>query len=128
MSDEHKAALAEGRRQGRAVRNYLEAVEATKPKRGRKRTPESIEARLGRIDEEIEDAPPTKRLELVQERMDLQAELAAMADTPDLTDLRAAFVADAKAYGERKGISYAAWREVGVDAATLKEAGISRGR
>ena len=57
MSDEHKAALAEGRKQGRAVRNYLEAVEATKPKRGRKRTPESIEARLGRIDEEIEDAP-----------------------------------------------------------------------
>ena len=37
--------------------------------------------------------------------MDLQAELAAMADTPDLTELRAAFVADAKAYSERKGIS-----------------------
>jgi hypothetical protein len=29
MSDQHKAALAEGRNQGRAVRNYLEALEAT---------------------------------------------------------------------------------------------------
>src|SRR5689334_9539098 len=37
MSDEHKAALAEGRAQGRAVRLYLEALEANKPKRGRKR-------------------------------------------------------------------------------------------
>ena len=26
MSDSHKAALAEGRAQGRAVRNYLEAI------------------------------------------------------------------------------------------------------
>ena len=32
MSDEHKAALAEGRAQGRAVRLYLEAIEANKPK------------------------------------------------------------------------------------------------
>src|SRR3981081_1819908 len=31
MTDEHKAALAEGRTQGRAVRNYLDAIEATKP-------------------------------------------------------------------------------------------------
>ena len=37
------------------------------------------------------------------------------------------FVKSAKGYGERKGISYAAWREVGVSAATLKAAGISRG-
>ena len=28
LTDEHKAAMAEGRAQGRAVRNYLEAVEA----------------------------------------------------------------------------------------------------
>ena len=28
MSDSHKAALAEGREQGRAVRRYLEALEA----------------------------------------------------------------------------------------------------
>ena len=36
MSDAHKEALAEGREQGRAVRRYLEALEANKPRRGRK--------------------------------------------------------------------------------------------
>lgn len=127
MSDAHKAALAEGRAQGRAVRNYLEALEATKPKRGRKRTPESITKRLARIEEEMGDASMTKRLDLVQERIDLQAELEAMDDTPDLSALEADFVANAKGYGERKGISYAAWRELGVEPAVLKQAGISRG-
>ena len=49
MSDAHKAALAQGRAAGnRAVRNYLEALEAHKPKRGRKRTPDSIKKRLRR--------------------------------------------------------------------------------
>jgi hypothetical protein len=43
MSDEHKAALAEGRNQGRAVRRYLEALDAHKPRRGRKRTTESMQ-------------------------------------------------------------------------------------
>src|SRR5215210_5349048 len=56
MSDEHKAALAEGRSQGRAVRRYLEALEANKPKRGRKRTPEGIQRRLAAIEERMASA------------------------------------------------------------------------
>ena len=51
MSDEHKAALAEAREQGRVVRRYLETLESHRPKRGRKRTPESITKRLAAIDE-----------------------------------------------------------------------------
>ena len=47
--------------QGRAVRRYLEALEAHKPKRGRKRTPESIEKRLARIEDELPDADPLNR-------------------------------------------------------------------
>ena len=43
MSDDHKAALAEGRAQGRAVSRYLEALAANKPKRGRKRTGSRVE-------------------------------------------------------------------------------------
>ena len=38
MSDQHKAALAKGRAEGKIVREYLEGLRATKPKRGRKRT------------------------------------------------------------------------------------------
>ena len=127
MSASHKAALAEGRAQGRAVRVYLEALAASRPKRGRKRTPESIKKRLDRIEVELAEATPIQRLHLVQERMDLERELASSSETFDLSELEAAFVGAAKGYSERKGISYAAWREIGVPAATLKVAGITRG-
>jgi len=126
MSDEHKAALAEGRSQGRAVRRYLEALEANKPKRGRKRTPESIQKRLDKIATELEAADPLKRLQLTQEQLDLEAELAAGSSTVDLSALEADFVASAAAYAARKGISYSAFRSVGVSPAVLRAAGISR--
>ena len=126
LSAQHKAAMAAGRTEGRAVRKYLEALEQHRPKRGRRRTPDSINARLEKIDREFGDADPVTRLTLVQERIDLQAELAAMEDPVDLDAVEAEFVAAAKGYGERKGISYAAWRELGVPAAVLKRAGISR--
>ena len=127
MSDDHKAALAQGRSQGRAVRVYLEALEGSKPKRGRKRTPETITKRLAVIEADIPTADPIKRLQLIQERIDLQAELDTEEDTIDLEALEKEFVAAAKPYSERKGISYRAWREIGVPAATLKAAGVTRG-
>ena len=37
------------------MRAYLEALEAHKPKRGRKRTPETMKARIATIDETIDD-------------------------------------------------------------------------
>jgi len=126
MSDEHKAALAEGRNQGRSVRRYLEALDAHKPKRGRKRTPESMQKRLDRIDVELASADPLSRLQLIQERLDLKAELEAAGEKVDLSGLENEFVEAAAAYSSRKGISYAAWRELGVEPAVLKRAGISR--
>ncbi|MGQ0832748.1 MAG: hypothetical protein ACT4OV_13835 [Microthrixaceae bacterium] len=126
MSDEHKAALAEGRNQGRSVRRYLEALEAHKPKRGRKRTTESVQKRLDRIDVELAKADPLKRLQLIQERLDLKSELETAGAKVDLSGLEAEFVSAAAAYSARKGISYAAWRELGVEAAVLKKAGVSR--
>ena len=127
MSDEHKAALAEGREQGRVVRRYLEALESHRPKRGRKRTPESIAKRLAAIDEQLAAADPLNRLHLLQERMDLEGELVASeADGADLDELEAAFVEVAAAYGERKGLTYDAWRSIGVEPRVLKAAGIGR--
>ena len=126
MSAEHKAALAEGRTQGRAVRDYLEALEANKPKRGRKRTPDSIQKRLTAIDSDLRSADKLHALHLRQERRDLQSELSSMGETKDLAGVEAEFVASAKSYGARKGISYATWREAGVSSAVLKKAGISR--
>ncbi|HVL26646.1 MAG TPA: hypothetical protein VM390_00755 [Acidimicrobiales bacterium] len=127
MSDTHKAALAEGREQGRAVRRYLEAIEAHKPKRGRKRTTESMERRLATIEDQLANADPLTKLHLVQERMDLQRELSASDNGVDLQELEDAFVAAAEPYGRRKGITYSAWREAGVDPSVLRRAGIRRG-
>lgn len=126
MSAEHKAALAVGRREGAAVRAYLEALEAHRPKRGRKRTPESVQRRLDAIEQELPEADAVTRLNLVQERMDLQDELASMGAGADLEELEEAFVEAAYGYSERRGISYAAWRELGVQPGVLKRAGISR--
>ena len=127
MSASHKEALALGREQGRAVRNYLEALEVHRPKRGRKRTVESVQKQLDDVEKRIPEADPLTRLQLVQERLNLQAELASKSETVDLSAIEAEFVKAAADYGRRKGISYAAWREAGVDPTVLKRAGISRG-
>lgn len=126
MTPEHKAAMERGRAEGRIVRDYLEALRSSKPKRGRKRTPDSIKKRLDSIASELESASAIDELQLVQERRDLTAELEAMDAGVDLTELEDNFVGVANAYGDRKGISYASWREVGVPAAVLKRAGIGR--
>ncbi len=126
MSVDHKTALAEGREQGRAVRAYLEALESHKPKRGRKRTPESVEKRLSAILVELKTADPMTRLLLLQEQKDLQNELASMETSFDLSEIEAEFIEVAAEYSERKGISYSVWREMGVAAAVLREAGIGR--
>ena len=92
MSAEHKAALAQGRSEGRAVRDYLDALRANKPKRGRKRTPDSIKKRLAAIDAELSDADPLGELRLIQEKRDLAAELESMQHAVDLGAIEAAFV------------------------------------
>ena len=126
MSVAHKAALAKGREQANAVRAYLEALEANRPKRGRKRTPDSIAKRIAAIDVQYETAGSLTALQLLQERKNLEAELTLMQrDTaPDLDKLRRAFVKHARAYGDAKGIERATWREIGVPADVLRDAGI----
>jgi hypothetical protein len=128
MSDDHKAALAEGRNHARTVGRYLEALDAHKPKRGRKRTADSVKKRLSTVEHELKGASGLTRLTLLQERRDLEVELAGMqGGAPDLSGLEKEFVKVAKDYSERKGISYGAWREFGVAPEVLKKAGITRG-
>ncbi|HJO80200.1 MAG: hypothetical protein QF419_05870 [Acidimicrobiales bacterium] len=112
----------------KAVRDYLDALDTNKPRRGRKRTVESINAQIAVIENSLPDASATKKLTLVQERLDLRAEMDALtvSGSVDMESLEASFVDSAAAYGGRRGISYAAWREIGVSASTLKAAGIQR--
>ena len=111
-----------------AIRDYLKALEQNAPQRGRKRTKESLGRQLATLEGELAGASITKRLSLIQQRIELEAELEALsqAASVDLTALEAGFATYAAAYGGRRGISYAAWREIGVSSATLKSAGIRR--
>jgi hypothetical protein len=126
MSDSHKEALALGREQGRLVRRYVDALEANRPKRGRKRTLETVSRRLKEVERELETAQGLDRVHLIQQRMDLRNEMAVKSTVVDLSELEKGFVAAAADYGRRKGITYAAWREAGVPTSVLSKAGIGR--
>ena len=65
MTTEHKQALADGRAEGRAVKSYLDALEQQKPRRGRKRTPDSIAKRLTAIEKQLADASSLQRTDEV---------------------------------------------------------------
>lgn len=126
MTDDHKAAIVAGRNESRAINQYLKALEDQKPRRGRRRTPESIAKRLDVIAQELPESTGIAKLGLVQEQIDLQNELESMNQVVDISELEASFIEHAQPYGERKGVSYMAWREVGVPAAVLQKANITR--
>ena len=121
MTDSEKSEIA-------AVRDYLKALEQNAPRRGRRRTAESVGRQLAALEGEMAGASVTKRLSLIQQRINLEADLEALsqAASVDLSALEAGFATHAAAYGGRRGISHAAWREIGVSSATLKTAGIRR--
>lgn len=128
MTDAHKEALAIGRSQGRAVRRYLEALERNRPRRGRRRTVDSIRKQLDQIEERLSDADALQRLHLLQARRDLSVGLGKdVAPVDDMPALEKEFIAAAREYGARKGVTYSTWREAGVPAAVLDKAGIKRG-
>jgi len=113
--------------EAKTVRAYLEALRTNRPSRGRRRTKDTIAHRLTIIDTEL--ATPIDvitELRLTQERINLQAELTVTNTAVDMSALEARFIEVAKNYSDRTGISYTAWRTVGVPAATLTAAGITR--
>ena len=73
-------------------------------------------------------ADALQRVHLIQERRNLERRIARTGDgagpEDDLPALEEAFVQVAAEYGERKGIDYATWKEVGVPADVLQKAGV----
>lgn len=136
MTDEHKERLAEGRNLSRSVSQYLDALDKKeRKKRGRQRTRESAEKQLAAVVAELKSkgrgsGNPTRRLELIQRKRDLEVELAVMANgntQVDLSALEADFIKHAPQYAAKKGITFGAFREFGVPPAVLAKAGIKRG-
>ena len=111
-----------------AVRRYLVALEKHQPRRGRPRTPKTLEDRLRKLDAEYEQADPLRRLHLEQRRLDVQKQLddllASRGEAP--AELEDGFAAVAAEYAEKHGITYTAWRRLGVPARVLRKAGVSR--
>jgi hypothetical protein len=127
MTEAHKEALAVGRRESRAVKSYLEALGSRRP--GRPVTVESVKKKIAGIEERLDsEGDPLKRLELVQSKLDAEDQLESLSLEADIDELEKEFVSIARSYSERRGISYSAWREVGVSAAVLKDAGVPRTR
>jgi len=125
MTQEHKDALARGRRESKAIKAYLSALGNRKP--GRPVTPDSVRARIGRIEQKLAtEKDPLRRVELLQQQIDAKEALVALSSASDLEALEEAFIENAQAYSERKGISYAAWRAAGVPAPVLEKAQVSR--
>ncbi len=89
--------------------------------------PEIVERAIAVIETKASDPTITamKELDFRQRIRDLRGSLAALGVGSDDTN-RKFFIEHAAAFAERKGISYATFREMGVPAAVLKEAGITR--
>lgn len=125
MSDEHKAALVAGRSETKAVRDYLAAVQSHVRKPGRQRTLKSVRAQLVVVQERLAESEvdPVDALLLSQERMNLEVELAHMEEHR-LEALETRFIAVAKSFSDRNGLSWDAWRAAEVPAPVLRRAGI----
>lgn len=119
---EHLAALAQGRAEGKSIRDYLEAITARNPRK-RGRQPKSA----ANIKAQIEaTTDPVERLKLRPVLRDALAR-ESVGTSEDFEEVEESFVKHVAGYSERFGLTYADWREEGVTAAVLKRAGMTRG-
>lgn len=127
MSKEHKQALAQGRKEARAVKTYLRAIDARSG--GRQPSKETLQNRLDKVNEKIEATEdPLKTVDLLQAKLDIEKAISRTENQDDFEGTEKAFIENVKSYSERKGITYSAWREFGVPARVLREAGVAETR
>lgn len=127
MSDEHKEALARGRKEARAIKAYLSALESRKP--GRPVSKESLQRRMEKVSQKLEATDnPLETVDLIQSKIDIERSFAELGNAQDMDSLEARFIENVAPYAERKGVSYTAWREFGVPASVLRKAGIKETR
>jgi hypothetical protein len=108
-----------------SVRAYLEELMRSPARRGRRRDPSRLRHELESIDARLPTLSALRRLRLLQRRVECVAELERLERSSPIDELEERFVKVAAHYGERNGISYAAWRGFGVPASVLARAGIT---
>jgi hypothetical protein len=112
----------ERRAETAAVTAYLAPLRAPKvPARSRA----TLEKRRVQIEQWIADEPsPIREVELIQQRLDIDAQLAQIDQAARLPELEEAFVKVAASWAKRSRISATALREVAVPARVLARAGL----
>jgi hypothetical protein len=114
--------VSKRRAETNAVAAYLTALRA--PKVSARSRP-NLEKRRVQIEQWIaEELSPIREVELIQQRLDIDAQLARIDQAARLPELEEAFVKVAASWAQRSGIRAAALREVGVPASVLKRAGL----
>lgn len=107
--------ITERRLASQAINAYLAAITESGPS-----VPDA-EKRLATIEDNIiryrDEGKWLKVLEWIQKRNETENAVA-------LADLQTAFIKVAAEYSERKGIEYQTWREIGVPANVLAQAGV----
>ena len=116
MSEESKAKVQEGMAEARSIRAYLGLVQSDgfRTRGPRARTPEQLQEAIAATTDPVE-------------RLKLRPQLRAAVEI-EMTesDLVKNFVEHCGAFSLKHGITYADWRDEGVPAAVLKEAGVNR--
>jgi len=129
VTADQKQAMQRGRRDAAAVDAYLKALRIPK-RRGRPISIDDLRARRARALADADTGEGIARLKSLQAAADLEARIEAASDRAeiDIDALAEGFVAVAARYSAQHGISYSTWREAGVPAAVLKQAGIRQTR
>ena len=124
LTEDHKAALAAGREAARHVRAYLDALESERLRPGPPRSSDDVDKELKTVEQALRSAKGLSRLQLATRRIRLNEELDLATTTLNLADLRANFVRHAASYARRKRIPAQAFRDIGVPAKDVSDAGI----
>jgi hypothetical protein len=104
-----------------AVAAYLTGRAPKMPARSRAK----LEQRRAQVEEWLrEESSPIRQVELIQQRLNIDAQLAQADQAQRLAELEEAFVNVATSWAKRSGISAAALCEVGVPGSVLKPAGL----
>jgi hypothetical protein len=88
--------------------------------------PETVRTAAAWLRERVTKEQGVKRLRTLQRVRDLEYAAELLEEEPEADSLEAYFIANAREYAEANGIEYATFREVGVTAKVLREAGITR--
>lgn len=113
----HTPEMHEKNNRSKTVSLYLRSLE------GDTASPEEIRRKIAKLTEKIAKTSGVNKLRLIQDRLDLRSRLNNIKDT---TSLEERFIAVAAQFSVENGISWSAWRVIGVPVKVLEAAKIPR--